>query len=184
MADKVNIRKVKGKSQNLLTPENCMKLSVPLTNKEISNQLNNFQKKLGLRIISMQKNIHKAAVALVRVIDGLSQANYNIKESIKRNLGAISLLGHVSQDLSSLRRKTLKPALHPKCAALGGLEYKKLFGEDTRKSLVEHQQVGGLRKQFQSATYKNSQGSEYHNRSKHYSQKDSFVYKSSHQYNE
>ena len=34
-----------------------MKLSVPLTNKEIWNQLNNFEKKSDLRIINMQKNI-------------------------------------------------------------------------------------------------------------------------------
>ena len=43
---KLTSEKVKEKSQNLLTPENCMKLSVPLTNKEIWSQLNNFQKKI------------------------------------------------------------------------------------------------------------------------------------------
>ena len=52
-----------------------MKLGVPLTNKEIWNQLNNFQKKSDLWIINMQKNIQKTAVALVRVTDGLLQAN-------------------------------------------------------------------------------------------------------------
>ena len=83
----------------------------------------------------MQKNIQKAAVALVRVTDGLLQANCNIKETIKRNLDAISLLGHVSQDFSSLRRQKLKPALHPKCAGLCDLE--QLFGEDISKSLVK-----------------------------------------------
>ena len=41
---KVAPEKVKEKSQNLQTPENCMKLSVPLTNKKIWNQLNIFQK--------------------------------------------------------------------------------------------------------------------------------------------
>ena len=61
MTDKINTEKVKEKSQNLLIPENCMKLSVPLTNKEIWNQLNNSQKKSDLRIINMQKNIPKAA---------------------------------------------------------------------------------------------------------------------------
>ena len=61
MTDKINTEKVKEKSKNLLIPENCMKLSVPLTNKEIWNQLNNFQKKSDLRIINMQKNIQKAA---------------------------------------------------------------------------------------------------------------------------
>ena len=66
---KLTSEKVKEKSQNL------MKLGVQLTNKEIWNQLNNFQKKSDLRIINMQKNIQKAAVALVRVTDGLLQAN-------------------------------------------------------------------------------------------------------------
>ena len=77
-----------------------MKLSVPLTNKEIWNQLNNFQKKSDIRIINMQKNIQKAAFVLIRVTNGLLQANYNIKETIKRNLDEISLFDHVSQDLS------------------------------------------------------------------------------------
>ena len=182
---KLTSKTVKEKSQNLLTPENCMKLSVPLTNKEFWSQLNNFQKKSDLRIINMQKNIQKAAVGLVRVTDGLLQANCNIKETIKRNLDAISLLGHVSQDFSSLRCQKLKPALHPKCAGLCDLEYtdtKQLFGEDISKSLVKAKEVGGLRKQFQPETYKNSQGSKYQNRFKHYSPKDSFLYKSSHQY--
>ena len=174
---KLKSEKLKKKSKNLLTPENCTKLSVPLTNKEIWIQLNNFQKKSDLRIINMQKNIQKAAVALARVTDGLLQANCNIKETIKINLDAISLLGHVSQDLSSLRRQELKPALHPKCAGLCDLEYtdtKQLFGEDISKSLVKAKEVRGLRKQFQPETYKNSQGSKNQNRFKHYFPKDSF----------
>ena len=73
-----------------------MKLSIPLTNKEIWNQLNNFQKKSDFWIINMQKNIQKAAVALVRVTDGLLQANCNIKETIKRNFDEITFPGHVS----------------------------------------------------------------------------------------
>ena len=73
-----------------------MKLSIPLTNKEIWNQLNNFQKKSDLWIINMEKNIQKAAVALVRVTDGLLQANCNIKETIKRNLDETTFPGHVS----------------------------------------------------------------------------------------
>ena len=44
----------------------------------------------------MQKNIQKAAVALVRVADGLLQPNCNIKETIKRNLDEIKFPGHVS----------------------------------------------------------------------------------------
>ena len=133
----------------------------------------------------MHKNIQKAAVALLRVTNGLLEANCNIKESIKRNLDAISLLGHLSQDLLSLRRQKLKPVLHPKCAGLCDLEYtdtKQLFGEDISKSLVKAKEVGGVSKQFQPETYKNSQGSKYQNRFKHYSRKDSFLYKSSHQY--
>ena len=113
------------------------------------------------------------------------QANGTIKESFKRNLDAISLLSHVSQDLSSLRRQKLKPALHPKCGGLCGLEYtdaKQLFGEDISKSFVKAKEVGGLRKQFQPETCKNSQGSKYQNRFKHYSPKDYFLYKSFHQY--
>ena len=67
---KLTSEKVKEKSENLLTPENFMKFSVPLKGKEIWNQLNKFQEKSDLRIINMQKNIQEAAVALVRVTDG------------------------------------------------------------------------------------------------------------------
>ena len=83
---KLTSEKVKEKSQNLLTPENCLKLSVPLTNKEIWGQLNSFLKKSDLRIINMQKNIQKAAVALIRVTGDLLQANCNIRETIKKTL--------------------------------------------------------------------------------------------------
>ena len=133
----------------------------------------------------MQKNIQKATVALVRVTDVLLQANCNIKETIKRNVDSVSLLGHVLQDLSLLRRQKLKPALHPKCAGLCDLECtdtKQLFWEDISKSLVNAKEVGGLCKQFQPDTYKNSQGSKYQSRFKHYSPKDSFLCKSSNQY--
>ena len=41
MAEKINLT---GSQEEI--PENCMKLSVPLTNKEIWNQLNNFLKKI------------------------------------------------------------------------------------------------------------------------------------------
>ena len=67
---KLTSEKVKEKSENLLTPEDFMKFSVPLKDKEIWNQLNKFQEKSDLRIINMQKNIQEAAVALVRVTDG------------------------------------------------------------------------------------------------------------------
>ena len=40
---KLTSEKVKEKSENLLTPENFMKFSVPLKDKEIWNQLNKFQ---------------------------------------------------------------------------------------------------------------------------------------------
>ena len=111
----------------------------------------------------MQKNIQKATVALVRVTNGLLQANCNIKETIKRNPHVISLLGHVSQNISSVRRQKLKPVLHQTCAALCDLEYtdKKILGEDISKKLVKAKEVQGLRKQFQPETYKNSCGSKY-----------------------
>ena len=78
----------------------------------------------------------------------------------------------------------MKPALHPRCAGLCDLytDKKQLFGEDISKSLVKAKEVGGFRKQFQPETYKNSQGSKYQNRLKDYSPKDSFSYKSPHQY--
>ena len=152
---KLTSERVKDKSWNLLIPENCIKLSAPLTNKEIWNQFNNFQKKSDLRIISIQKNIQKAAVALVTFTDGLLQASCNIKETIKRNLDAISPMGHVPQDLSLLKRQKLKPALHPKCAGLCDLECidtKQLFEEDISKSFVKAKVMGGLHKQFQPET--------------------------------
>ena len=60
-----------------------------------------------------------------------------MKEPIERNLDAVSLLGLVSQELSSVRRQKLKPALHSKCDGLCDLEYtdtKQLFGEDIKFS--------------------------------------------------
>ena len=77
-------------------------------------------------------------------------------ESIKRDFDGISLLSHVSRDLSSLRRHKLKPTLYPRYAGICELEYshtKQFFGEDINQSLVRAKEVGGLHKQFQHETY-------------------------------
>ena len=83
---KLTSKKVKEKSQNLLTPENCMRLSIPLINKEIWKQLNNFQKKSDLRILSIQSNIQKAEFVAVRATDGLLQANCKSRNQSKETL--------------------------------------------------------------------------------------------------
>ena len=52
---KLTLYQLKEKSKNLLIPENCPKLSVPLTNKEVFSQLNDTQKKADLRLRNLQK---------------------------------------------------------------------------------------------------------------------------------
>ena len=52
---KLTLYQLKEKSKNLLVPENCPKLSVPLTNKEVFSQLNDTQKKVDLRLRNLQK---------------------------------------------------------------------------------------------------------------------------------
>ena len=96
-----SLHKIKDKSQNLLTLENCVNRSIPLTNKKIWDQLNNHHKKSDLNLINISETIKINTAALARVTDGLLQPTFNIKEKMKRNLEAIPLFGHLSQDLSS-----------------------------------------------------------------------------------
>ena len=90
---KLTLDQLKEKSKNLLDPENCPKLSVPLTNKEVFSQLNNSQKKADLQLQNLQKNIQKATIALVQVTKNLLQDKGGTKAMIKNNLDAISLMG-------------------------------------------------------------------------------------------
>ena len=135
---RLTMDQLKEKSKNLLVPENCPKLSVPLTNKEVFSQLNNTQKKAVLRLRNLQKNIQKATIALVPVTDNLLQDKEETKAMIKNNPDAISLMGHSLQDISTMRDQKIKPFLNRTCTSLCDLEYtdtQQLFGEDINKSL-------------------------------------------------
>ena len=55
--NKLTLYQLKEKSKNLLVPQNCPNLSIPLTNKEVFLQLNNIQKKADLRLWNLEENI-------------------------------------------------------------------------------------------------------------------------------
>ena len=113
MANKVKgLDQLKEKSKHLLVLESCPKLSVPLTNKDVFSQLSNTQKKADLRLKNLQKNVQKAAIALVQVTDNLLQDKGETKGMIENNLDAISLMGHSLQDISTMRRQKIKPFLN------------------------------------------------------------------------
>ena len=117
----------KEESKNLLVPENCPKLSVPLTNKEVFSQFNNPQKKADLRLRNLQKNIQKATIALVQVTDNLLQDKGETKAMIKNNLDAISLMGHSLQDISTMRRQKIEPVPH--CVIWNTQTHNNFFGK-------------------------------------------------------
>ena len=94
---KLTLDQLKEKSKNLLFLENCPKLSASLTNKELFSQLN------------LQKNIQKANIALDQVTNNLLQDKGKIKTMMKNILDAIALMGHSLQDISTMRRKKIKP---------------------------------------------------------------------------
>ena len=94
---KLTLDQLKEKSKNLLFLENCPKLSAPLTNKELFSQLN------------LQKNIQKANIALDQVTNNLLQDKGKIKTMMKNILDAIALMGHSLHDISTMRRKKIKP---------------------------------------------------------------------------
>ena len=116
----LTLDQLKEKSKNLLVPEKCLKLSVPLTNKDVFSRLNNTQKKGDLHFRNLQMNIQKASIALVQVTNNLLQDKKETKAMIKFNLDAISLTGHSLQHTSTMTRQKVKPFLNRTCASLFG----------------------------------------------------------------
>ena len=88
---KLTLDQLKETSKDLLAPENCPKLSVPLKNK-VFLQLSNTQKKADLRLRNLQKNIKKATIALVQVTGNLLQDKGETKAMLKIILMQFSLL--------------------------------------------------------------------------------------------
>ena len=79
---KLTLDQLKETSKDLLAPENCSKLPVPLKNK-VFLQLSNTQKKADLLLRNLQKNIKKATIALVQVTGNLLQDKGETKAMLK-----------------------------------------------------------------------------------------------------
>ena len=140
--------KLKEKAQQDLLPQNCQKLNIPLTNKDVWLQLNNYQRRNDLRLSNLQQNIQKAAVANLKTIENLLHNNkcVDVKNLLKSNLDAISLLGHTCSELSSIRRVQIKPALNSEFSSLCDKEYDDseiLFGSDITKNLNKAKELIG-----------------------------------------
>ena len=109
----------------------------------------------------------------------------DVKETIKICLDAISLLGHTSQDISSMRRQKLKSAFNARYASLCELDYtdctnKFLFGDDLSKSLNKARDITNLKRSIQpDKKYQSSNNSYYSSNNSNANRRpsNSFLYK-------
>ena len=101
---KVSEKKLKEKLKQLLVPENCKNISVPLLNKEVWSQLNSFQCRCDLRMINLQKSLQKVTVAIAQNTDKLlCDGEIDKKAMFQGNLNALSFIGHLVQEISTTR---------------------------------------------------------------------------------
>ena len=169
--NKLNYATIKDKHTKILMPENCQDISVPVTNSEIFEQLTNYFKKGDMRLKNIQCNMQRAVLAITQATANIISGKADIKDTIKLQLDAVSLLGHTNHDVSNMRRQKLKPALNSKYAPLCELDFtsdptcnKFLYGEDITKSLNKAREITNLKKSIQPEKRYYNQASNFNNK--------------------
>ena len=131
-------------------PENCKNISVPLLNKEFWSQLNSFPRRGDLRMINLQKNLQKATVAITQNTDKLlCDGEIDKKAMLQGNLNALSFISHVVQEISTMGRAKIKPALSNQYAHMCELKFehsKYLYGVDITKNISKAKDMSKLKK--------------------------------------
>lgn len=100
--------KLKEKAGQYLYPNNCLTLTVPMTNPEIWAILKSYVKKTDTKVTSIQRYVAKGATAVLKCVDKMAGRG---NDEMKELLDGLTFLGHAFQCLSMHRRDLQKYAL-------------------------------------------------------------------------
>ena len=136
--------KVKALLAKYKRPENCGDITESRVNTEIWNQLSAQKKKTDLQLSKIQQTTRKLLFVNLQITHMLMEANQQIdtKSLLAQAVDSVALLGHVTHNLSQLRRDLICPALKADYASIcsSSAEYtdsRYLFGDDLPKRLRE-----------------------------------------------
>ena len=140
-------------------PANCTSLYPIKVNKGAWEHLKYTKKQDDLRLANMQQVLRKVACIMSQTTDFLlaqasSSPNHEeFNKHISQSVDAFALLGHLTGNISSLRRSTMKPLLKPDyqalCSSLTEIPHGPyLFGDDLNKQLKEAEESNKVAKAF------------------------------------
>ena len=139
-------KKIKPILDKYKQPANCSTILAVKVNSEIWSQLQPHQRKGDLILANMQQTLRKIAFANLQTaqalllvdtaakVDELSKT----KPLLAKCVDSVTLLGHINQGISSLRRAKIKPVLKEEYATIcanDGESSSFLFGDDLPKKL-------------------------------------------------
>lgn len=136
--------KVKTLLNKYKRPENCGNIAEIRVNTEIWNQLSAQKKKTDLQLSNIQQTARKVLFANLQMTSVLMEAGRQMdtKSLLAQVVDSVALLGHISHNLSQLRRDQIRPALKSDYASICSSssehnDSKYLFGDDLPKRLRE-----------------------------------------------
>ena len=181
-------------ADNYKPPENCEFLRVPILNEELffeDSIANRFKKNDGM-LQKTQTLLTKGITPLVQLLDKLMEDESEDSEVFDLATDSLTLLAYTHRDISTIRRKFLKPAVAKKYKRLCSAEIPltaNLLGDDLEKqlkSINEHKKIGAQmtnessRKRFYERDYQQpstSHRSDYGSRNTGSSHSQPFLYR-------
>ena len=98
---------------------NCPTVCSLTVNPEIWAQLQHYQRRADLAVANAQQTVRKAALMSLETASALvNTKELDVKQLLTKSADSIALLGHVSYELSGLRREKIKASLKPEYAAM------------------------------------------------------------------
>ena len=102
-------------------PANCPTVCSLTVNPEILAQLQHYQRHADLTVANVQQTVRKADSVLISLETANALVNTkepDVKQLLTKSADSITLLGHVSHELSGLCREKIKASLKPEYAAM------------------------------------------------------------------
>ena len=96
-------------------PASCPTVcSLTVNDPEIWAQLQHYQRRVDLTVANIQQTVRKAALLSLKTASALvNTKELDVKQLLTKSADSIALLGHVSYELSGLRREKIKASLKP-----------------------------------------------------------------------
>ena len=133
-------------------PGNCTTMCQMTVNPEIFAQLPYYQQRGDLNVSKIQDSVRKTALITLQSAQTVTNTKSGEFDAVKKQLleqqvDSLALLGHISYELSCLRRYKIKSVLKPEYAAIcvdDGTQSNYLFGDDLPKRLKDAKEASNV----------------------------------------